>query len=140
MNHLGRKNFKAYSAGSTPKGEVNPFTLEILEMKNHDTGNLKSKSWHQFAAPDAPAMHFIFTLCDKAAGESCPIWPGQPVTADWGFADPAAVEGTKEQKLAAFARTYREISQRIRIFLNLPFEKLDHLSLQQHLDEMGQRE
>ena len=140
MNQLGKGHFRAYSAGSFPKGEVHPLTIETLQERNFDVGALRSKSWDEFAAPDAPQMDFIFTVCDNAGGEICPLWPGHPVTAHWGFPDPAAVEGPYETRKAAFAKTFREISQRLRIFLNLPFAKLDRMSLQKHLDELGEQE
>ncbi len=137
LNHLGGGKFRAYSAGSAPAGRVNPLTLETLQTRKFETATLRSKSWDEFAVPGAPPMDFIFTVCDKAGGESCPLWPGHPVTAHWGFPDPAAVQGSYEDKLKVFATTFREISQRLRIFLNLPFDKLDRLSLQRHLDDMG---
>ena len=138
MNRLGGGHCEAYSAGSQPKGQVHPLALELLREQEFDVSGFRSKSWDEFALPGAPRMDFIFTVCDKAGGEACPLWPGHPVTAHWGFADPAAVEGPEEVKKAAFARAYREISQRLRIFLNLPFAKLDRLSLQQRLREMGE--
>ena len=140
MNQLGGGHFKAYSAGSHPKGEVHPLAIETLRGKNFDISGLRSKSWDEFAAPGAPPMDFIFTVCDNAGGEVCPLWPGRPVTAHWGFPDPAAVDGSIEEKRKAFATTFREISQRLRIFLNLPFNKLDRLSLQQQLKDMGKPE
>jgi arsenate reductase len=140
MNQLGGGHFKAYSAGSNPKGYVHPLAIETLQDRKFDVSTLRSKSWDEFATSDAPKMDFIFTVCDNAGGEVCPLWPGHPVTAHWGFPDPAAVEGSAELKRAAFAKTFRELSQRLRIFLNLPFAKLDHLSLQQHLDGMGEQE
>jgi arsenate reductase len=138
MNQLGGGNFKAYSAGSQPRGEVHPLTIETLSERKFDVSTLRSKSWDEFAQADAPQMDFIFTVCDNAGGEVCPLWPGHPVTAHWGFPDPAAVEGSIEVKRAAFAKTFREISQRLRIFLNLPFDKLDRMSLVKHLNEMGE--
>lgn len=140
MNQLGGGRFKAYSAGSSPRGEVHPLTLETLRERKFDVSTLRSKSWDEFATLDAPQMDFIFTVCDNAGGEVCPLWPGHPVTAHWGFPDPAAVEGSYDVKRHAFAITFREISQRLRIFLNLPFSKLDRLSLQQQLKEMGRQE
>lgn len=137
MNHLGGDHFKAFSAGSHPKGEVHPIALETLREKKFDVSRLRSKSWDEFAVAGAPQMDFIFTVCDNAGGEVCPLWPGRPVTAHWGFPDPAAVEGSTETKRHAFAKTFREISQRLRIFLSLPFNKLDRLSLQQQLTDMG---
>lgn len=140
MNQLGGGHFKAYSAGSHPKGEVHPLTLETLQERNFDVSALRSKSWDEFSRPDAPQMDFIFTVCDNAGGETCPLWPGHPVTAHWGFPDPAAVEGDREVRKAAFARTFREISRRLRIFLNLRFEKLDRMSLQKKLKELGEQQ
>ncbi len=139
MNQLGSGNFKAYSAGSQPKGQVHPLAIETLQDRKFDVSTLRSKSWDEFATPEAPQMDFIFTVCDNAGGEVCPFWPGHPVTAHWGFPDPAAVEGSADMKSAAFAVTFRELSQRLRIFLNLPFAKIDHMSLQQQLREMGER-
>ena len=140
LNQLGRDHFRAYSAGSFPKGQVHPLTIETLKKHKFETGSFRSKSWDEFARSDAPQMDFIFTVCDNAGGEVCPVWPGHPMTAHWGFPDPAAVDGTGEMKQAAFDKTYREISQRLRIFLNLPFEKLDRMSLQQKVKEMGSHE
>ena len=140
MNQLGRGHFKAYSAGSHPKGLVHPLAIETLKDHKFDVSTLRSKSWDEFAAPGAPKMDFIFTVCDNAGGEVCPLWPGHPVTAHWGFPDPAAVEGSFDIKKAAFAKTFRGLSQRLRIFLNLPFDKIDRMSLQQHLKEMGEQE
>jgi arsenate reductase (thioredoxin) len=137
MNQLGGGHFTAYSAGSHPKGEIHPLTIETLTERKFDVSTLRSKSWDEFAEAGAPQMDFIFTVCDNAGGELCPLWPGHPVTAHWGFPDPAAVDGSYEMKRAAFARTFREISQRLRIFLALPFDKLDRLSLQKHLDDIG---
>ena len=137
LERIGGGRFQAFSAGSFPAGTVNPYTLEILERRNHRTGHLRSKSWDEFAAPDAPVMDFVFTVCDSAAGEVCPVWPGRPMSAHWGFSDPAAVEGQEAAVRAAFADVYREIAARIEIFASLPFESLDRLSLKQRLDEMG---
>jgi arsenate reductase len=139
MNHLGRGRFRAYSAGSHPTGRVNPFALEELRRLRLPVDGLRSKSWDEFAAPDAPALHFVFTVCDNAAGEACPLWPGQPVTAHWGVEDPAAVTGTDDQKRAAFQQALRSLSRRIELFLSLPLEKLDRLALQQRLAEIGRR-
>jgi arsenate reductase len=129
--------FRAHSAGSQPKGAVNPFALELLERNRMSTAGLRSKSWDEFAAPDAPVMDFVFTVCDQAAGEVCPVWPGQPVTAHWGVEDPAAVEGTDEQKRRAFVRTFAQLQHRLTIFASLPMDKLDRLGLQKRLDEIG---
>ena len=139
MNHLGRDHFKAYSAGSHPRGEVHPMTLEVLMRQSYDVGNLRSKSWTEFAAPDAPFMDFVFTVCDQAAGEVCPAWPGQPITAHWAFADPAAVIGDREQQHKAFSASQFQIANRIRLFLSLPIEKIDRISLQTTLRELAQR-
>lgn len=139
MNHLGRERFKAYSAGSHPRGEVHPMTLEVLSGQRYDLGGLRSKSWTEFAEPDAPQMDFIMTVCDQAAGEACPAWPGQPITAHWGFADPAKVEGDREKQLRAFSNAQFQIANRIRLFMSLPIEKIDRMSLQTKLRELGQQ-
>ncbi len=137
MNDLGRGHFRAYSAGSHPLGVVHPMTMEVLSHQGYDVGGLRSKSWAEFASPDALAMDFIFTVCDQAAGEVCPAWPGQPVTAHWNFADPAAATGDQEQRLRAFTLAEFQIANRIRLFLNLPFNKLDRLSLQTRLHALN---
>lgn len=137
VNHLSGGRFKGFSAGSQPVGRVNPFALETLRMLGCETAGMTSKSWDVFAAPDAPRMDFIVTVCDSAAGEACPYWPGSPVTAHWGFPDPAKVEGDDETKRAAFARTAQAIAQRLRLLLSLPVEKLDRLSLQNELRALG---
>lgn len=137
LNHLGRDRFKAYSAGSHPRGEVHPLTLEVLSSNDYDIGGLRSKSWTEFAEPNAPRMDFVFTVCDQAAGESCPVWPGQPITAHWGFADPAAVAGGQERQLKAFTTAQFEIANRIRLLLSLPIDKIDRMSLQSRLLELG---
>ncbi|CAG2146078.1 arsenate reductase ArsC [Ralstonia mannitolilytica] len=139
MNHLGRERFKAYSAGSHPRGEVHPMTLEVLSDQGYDLGGLRSKSWSEFAEPDAPQMDFIITVCDQAAGEACPAWPGQPITAHWGFADPTKVEGDREKQLKAFSNAQFQIANRIRLFMSLPIEKIDRMSLQTKLRELGQQ-
>ena len=138
LNVEAKGRFKAYSAGSYPKGVVNPFALKLLRSLSLPVADLRSKSWDEFAGPDAPAMDFVFTVCDQAAGEMCPIWPGQPVTAHWGMPDPAATEGSDAVKMQAFRETLRMLSNRIRIFTALPFEKLDRLKLKSRLDEIGQ--
>ena len=130
LNHLGKGRFRAYSAGSFPTGRVNPFAIEMLHTIGYATDNLRSKSWDEFAGADAPAMDFIFTVCDNAAGETCPVWPGHPVSAHWGFADPAAVTGSDEEKREAFHRIFHEIRSRLQLFVSLPVEKLDHAALQ----------
>jgi arsenate reductase (thioredoxin) len=137
LNRQGAGRFRAYSAGSQPKGEVHPYTLELLKSLNHDVSFARSKSWDEFAAPDAPHMDFVFTVCDDAAEESCPIWPGHPMTAHWGVPDPARVEGTDAEKHLAFADAYRMLSNRISIFTSLPLAMLDRLALQTRLAEIG---
>ena len=139
LNREGRGRFKAYSAGSQPKGEVHPYALQLLKSVNHDTSFARSKSWEEFAAPGAPEMNFVFTVCDNAANEACPVWPGQPMTAHWGVPDPAAVEGTEAEKHLAFADAYRMLNNRISIFTSLPMNTLDRLALQRRLDEIGRR-
>jgi arsenate reductase (thioredoxin) len=137
LNSQGRGRFRAYSAGSRPGGRVNPFALELLANNGMDTAELRSKSWDEFALPGAPRMDFVFTVCDSAAAEPCPFWPGQPVTAHWGVPDPAAVEGSDEDKRRAFLMSFRTLSTRINLMLNLPFEKLERLAIKQKLDEIG---
>jgi protein-tyrosine-phosphatase len=137
MNRLGQGRFKGYSAGSQPSGEVNPYALELLKRLNYDTSTLRSKSWNEFAAPDAPKLDFVFTVCDNAANETCPYWPGQPMTAHWGLPDPSQVTGTEAERRLAFADTHRMLHQRISIFTNLPLTSLDKLSLQSQLDQIG---
>jgi arsenate reductase len=137
LNARGRGVFTGYSAGSHPTGKVNPFALEILEKNRIDTSNLRSKSWAEFAQTGAPRMHFVFTVCDQAAGEVCPVWPGQPVTAHWGVDDPARVEGSNAEKRQAFRRAFAVLSTRINLLLNLPLDKLDRLVLKNKLDEIG---
>lgn len=137
LNRVGQGRFRAFSAGSHPKGEVHPFTRDLLEKLNHDVSGARSKSWDEFADAGAPALDFVFTVCDDAAGETCPIWPGQPMTAHWGVPDPAAAEGTEAERRLAFADAYRMLNNRISIFVNLPLASLDRLTLQQRLDEIG---
>lgn len=137
LNRVGQGRFKAYSAGSQPKGEVHPYALDLLKSLNHDTGFARSKSWEEFAAPGAPEMNFVFTVCDNAANESCPVWPGQPMTAHWGVPDPAAAEGTEAERRLAFADAYRMLNNRISIFTSLPINMVDTLALQRRLDEIG---
>ena len=132
---LGR--FSAYSAGSQPKGEVHPYALDLLKQLNHSTKGIRSKSWDEFAVSGAPKLDFVFTVCDNAAAEVCPIWPGQPMTAHWGVPDPAAVEGTEAEKRLAFADTYRMMKNRISIFINLPMASLDRLTLQKKLSDIS---
>jgi arsenate reductase len=137
LNRMGAGKFRAFSAGSKPAGRVNPFALNVLRKSNYDVSKLRSKSWEEFAAPGAPSLDFVFTVCDNAANEVCPIWPGQPMSAHWGLPDPAAVEGTDAERGLAFADTVRMLTQRISIFVNLPLRELTKLSLQQQLDEIG---
>jgi arsenate reductase (thioredoxin) len=133
----GAGRFNALSAGSHPKRRVNPFALEVLESFDYPTEGLRSKGWEEFAAPGAPEMDFVFTVCDNAAGEACPVWPGQPMTAHWGIEDPAAVEGTDIQKEAAFVLAARYLENRISVFTNLPLESLDKLSIAAQVREIG---
>ena len=137
LNARGHGRFTAYSAGSYPAGKVNPFALDLLQKNRIDTSSLRSKSWDEFARPGAPGMHFVFTVCDQAAGEACPVWPGQPVTAHWGVDDPARVEGSDDEKRKAFTRAFSVLSTRINLFLNLPIDKLDRLVLKSRLDDIG---
>lgn len=138
INHWGRGRFVGYSAGSFPKGKVHPIALELLEHLNMPTAGMRSKSWDEFAQPGAPQLDFVFTVCDNAAAEECPVWPGQPVTAHWGVADPAAVEGSDTDKWLAFRQAFRELESRIRIFTSLPIKSLDRVKLQERLREIGQ--
>lgn len=140
LDRVGQGRFKGYSAGSHPRGEVHPLALELLRRMGHDTHGLRSKSWDEFAAPGAPPLDFVFTVCDTAAAEVCPIWPGQPMTAHWGLPDPAAVAGTDVQRALAFADAYRMLERRIGIFTSLPIRGLDALSLQRRLDDIGRTE
>jgi len=139
LNREGKGRFVAYSAGSHPKGEVHPFAVDLLRKLNHPTDTLRSKSWDEFAATGAPEMDFVFTVCDNAAHEVCPIWPGQPMTAHWGVPDPAAAEGSEAERRLAFAEAYRQLGNRISIFANLPIQSLDRLSLQKRLNEIGRQ-
>lgn len=138
MNNLGKEQFKAWSAGSDARGEIHPITLEVLSDQDYDVGNLRSKSWSEFVGSDAPKMDFIITVCDQGAGEACPAWPGQPITAHWGLVDPAKVEGDHEKRRDAFSRVQFQIANRIRLFMSLPIEKIDRMSLQKKLTELGQ--
>jgi protein-tyrosine-phosphatase len=137
LNKVGGSRFHAFSAGSHPKGKVHPYTLQLLESLNFDTSFARSKDWNEFATPGAPRMDFVFTVCDDAANEACPVWPGQPMTAHWGVPDPAAVEGTEAEKHLAFADAYRMLNNRISIFVNLPIATLDRLVLQKRIDDIG---
>lgn len=135
----GQGRLVGYSAGSHPKGEVHPLALDLLRQMNLPTEGLRSKPWDEFAVPGAPAMDFIFTVCDSAAGEACPVWPGHPMTAHWGLPDPAAVEGPEVERRRAFRQTFAALENRIKLFASLPLESLDRLSLQSHLDAIGKR-
>jgi arsenate reductase len=137
LNRAGAGRFKAFSAGSFPKGEVNPAARELLKRNNHRTEDLRSKGWDEFSGPDAPKLDFVFTVCDDAAGEVCPVWPGQPMTAHWGVPDPAAASGNEAQIALAFADAYRMLENRIGLFASLPIASLDRLSLQRRLDDIG---
>ena len=137
LNHLGQGRFWAFSAGSHPRGTIHPLTLKVLGGQGYDLRDLRSKSWTEFATPGAPSMEFIFTVCDQAAGEVCPAWPGQPITAHWGFPDPAAVVGDRAAQLKAFANAQFQIASRIRLFLSLPIDKIDRISLQSRIRELG---
>ena len=137
LNREGAGRFKAYSAGSHPNGRVNPYALDLLAGMHHEVADLRSKSWDEFAKPGAPALDFIFTVCDNAAGEVCPLWPGKPMTAHWGLPDPAIVVGSEAVIRAAFLETYRALTRRIGIFVTLPLDSLDRLSLQRRLQAIG---
>jgi arsenate reductase (thioredoxin) len=137
INRLGMGKFKGYSAGSMPSGKVHPMALQLLNRLNYDTSTARSKSWEEFAGPGAPELDFVFTVCDNAANEVCPIWPGQPMSAHWGLPDPVAVEGDETQRAIAFADTYRMLNNRIGIFTSLPLTSLDKLSLQRRIDAIG---
>ncbi len=137
LNAEGKGRFRAFSAGSFPKGSVNPFALALLKQIGFSTDDLRSKSWDEFAVAGAPKMDFVFTVCDQAAGETCPIWPGQPATAHWGIPDPAAVEGSDAEKMQAFREALRQLSNRIGVFIQLPFDKLNRIKLKARLDDIG---
>jgi arsenate reductase (thioredoxin) len=137
LNLIGKNKFNAYSAGSHPAGRVNPYAIELLEKNHTPTNGLRSKDWSEFSRPGAPFMHFVFTVCDQAAAEACPVWPGQPMTAHWGVNDPAAVQGIDDDKRRAFLRAYTELHRRIALFVSLPFDKLNNLALKEKLDEIG---
>jgi len=137
LNRIGDGKFVAYSAGSQPRGAVNPHALELLQKLGYPTDGLRSKSWNEFAKPDAPALDFVFTVCDYAASEVCPVWPGQPITAHWGVPDPASVEGTDANVAGAFRDAFMQLKLRIELFANLPVRSLDHMSLKQRLDDIG---
>jgi len=137
LNHWGRGRFRAFSAGSHPKGDVHPLALDILTRNRVPIEGARSKSWDEFATPDAPPLDFVFTVCDRAAEEMCPVWPGQPMTAHWGIQDPAAVQGTDEEKARAFNTAFRELDARLKIFTSLRLDALDRLALQRQLDDIG---
>jgi len=137
LRREGMGKFRAYSAGSQPKGRVHPAALQLLQRLNFDVSDFRSKSWNEFTGPDAPKLDFAFTLCDAAAAEACPVWPGQPMTAHWGLPDPAAATGNEAQIHLSFADTFRMLTNRISIFVNLPIRSLDQLSLQERLDAIG---
>lgn len=140
LNKEGRGRFRGFSAGSQPKGTVNPVALRLLQRLDYPTRDLRSKSWQEFAKPGAPAMDFVFTVCDNAAGEACPIWPGKPMTAHWGIEDPAAVEGSEAEKEAAFIEAHRLLKNRIGAFINLPLKSIDAMALGPKLREIGRME
>jgi len=139
VNHLGGGRFKGFSAGSQPKGQVHPYAIDQLASMGYPAANMHSKSWEVFAVAGAPHMDFVFTVCDDAAGEACPAWPGQPMTAHWGIPDPAAVDGSELEKRAAFRSAFAALDNRIRLFLSLPLDSLDKMALQQRLDSIGAR-
>ncbi len=137
LNQIGKGRFRAYSAGSHPAGKVNPYVLEMLAAQNLPVAELRSKSWDEFALPGAPALDFVFTVCDNAAGEVCPVWPGQPVSAHWGIEDPVAVEGDDAARRHAVHTALQLLNRRISVFINLPFAKLDKMALKQEVDSIG---
>ncbi|MDD2545642.1 MAG: arsenate reductase ArsC [Burkholderiaceae bacterium] len=139
LKQLGQGQFRAYSAGSHPTGSVHPQALEVLTRNQVGTEGLRSKSWDEFAQPDAPVMHFVLTVCDKAAGETCPLWPGQPMSAHWGVPDPVAAEGSADEVRKAYLDAFLTLHRRISLFLNLPLDKLDRLSLQNELHQIGRQ-
>lgn len=137
LNTVGKGRFRAFSAGSHPAGQVNPFALELLEKNRLSTEGLRSKNWDEFAAAGAPRLDFVFTVCDKAANEVCPVWPGQPISAHWGVPDPAAIEGSDEAKRKAFFAAFNQLQNRIMLFANLPLASLDKIALKRKLDDIG---
>ena len=137
LNHVGKGRFRAFSAGSHPSGQINPFVLDLLRQQNMSVTELRSKHWDEFSPPDAPQLDFVFTVCDNAAGEVCPVWPGQPMTAHWGVEDPAAVEGDDETKRRAVSIALRQLNRRISLFISLPIAKLDAMALKNELDGIG---
>jgi protein-tyrosine-phosphatase len=138
LNRVGQGRFKGYSAGSQPSGEIHPMALTLLKKLNYDTSGLRSKSWEEFTKPDAPRLDFVFTVCDDAANEVCPVWPGQPMTAHWGVPDPSRATGKDAERAYVFADTHRMLNQRLSIFVSLPLRSLDKLTLQKRLDDIGQ--
>jgi len=137
INRWAKGKFKGFSAGSHPRGEVHPLALELLNEFNFETAGLRSKSWDEFSRPDSPPLDFVFTVCDQVKGEVCPVWPGQPITAHWGSADPASFEGTVEEKRRFFHKIYRELETRVKLFTSLPFESLDSFALERRVREIG---
>jgi len=137
LNRAGTGRFKAYSAGSMPRGDIHSYAADFLRNQNYALDGLRSKGWEEFSAPEAPVMDFVFTVCDSAANENCPVWPGQPMTAHWGVPDPAAAEGSEAEKRFAFADAFRMLNTRIEIFINLPIQRLDKLALQKRLDDIA---
>ncbi|MGQ5525261.1 arsenate reductase ArsC [Chitinimonas sp. PSY-7] len=137
INTMGNGRFRAYSAGSQPTGKVNPFAIEQIATTKYAAGNLRSKSWDEFAQPDAPQMDFIITVCDNAAGEACPVWLGKPISAHWGFEDPAAVEGSDEVKRGAFNKVFRQIMGRVQLLMDLPLDQLDKTAIKRELQVIG---
>jgi len=137
VNHWGRGKFVGFSAGSSPKGQVHPIALELLKHMKMPTDGMRSKSWDEFAQPGAPRLDFVFTVCDNAAGEMCPVWPGQPMTAHWGVEDPAAIEGSETDKWMAFRKAFHELESRIKVFTSLPIRTLDKVKLQERLRDIG---
>ena len=137
LNSIGAGKFQAFSAGSHPTGTVNPLALELIEQNGLSTKGLRSKDWSEFAKTGAPSMHFVFTVCDQAAAEPCPVWPGQPMTDHWGVTDPAIVQGSDDAKRKAFLEAYTELHRRISLFVNLPFKKISDLALKEKLQEIG---
>ena len=139
LDHWGRGRFKGYSAGSFPRGAVHPLALDLLEKSHLPTRGLRSKSWDEFAKPSAPKMDFVFTVCDQAAGEICPVWPGNPVTAHWGVSDPAVAHGTEAERRRAFREAYLILENRIKLFVALPLDKLDRMAIKRRVDQIGRR-
>ena len=137
LNHIGRGRFQAASAGSHPAGRVKPLAIELLQRQGLPVAGLRSKNWEEFAAAAAPRFDFVFTVCDNAAGELCPVWPGQPMTAHWGIADPAAVQGSDDDKRRAFSLAFSQLNRRISLFVSLPFARLEGMALQRELDDIG---